>query len=125
DIMIMIKNAYLCAAKGKVDNPDGLFYLILLGTDGLEKLFRILRMMVGNDANVDMLQLSTWLTGTTEVANILAKYPQWDRGPRRLRLPALARNLSPVPLNEDHLTPSSWQGDVSLRRVSLQTCWRI
>ncbi|PBK90076.1 hypothetical protein ARMGADRAFT_1032672 [Armillaria gallica] len=125
DIMIMIKNAYLCVAKGKVDNPEGFFYLILLGTDGLEKIFGILRTMVGNDANVDMLQLSTRLTGTTKVSNILAKYPEWDRGPCRLRLPALARNLSPVPLNEDHLTPSAWRGDVSLMLVSLQTCWRM
>ncbi len=121
----MIKNTYLCVAKGKVDNPDGFFYLILLGTDGLKKLFGILHTMVGNDANVDMLQLSTRLAGTTEVSNILAKYPQWNHGPRRLWLPALARNLSPVPLNEDHLTPSSWQGDVSLWLVSPQTCWRI
>ncbi|PBK91770.1 hypothetical protein ARMGADRAFT_1105242 [Armillaria gallica] len=114
DIMIMIKNTYLCVAKGKVDNLDRFFYLILLETDGLEKLFGILRTMVGNDANVDMLQLSTRLAGMTEVSNILAKYPQWDRGPHCLQLPALTQNLSPVPLNEDHLTPSSWRGDLSL-----------
>ncbi len=125
DIMIMIKNTYFCVAIGKVDNPEGLFHLILLRTDGLEKLFGILRTMVGNDANVDMLQLVTCLTGTTEVANILVRYPEWDRGPRRLRLPAVTRDLNPVPLNKDHLTPSAWKGDVSLRRVSLQTAWRL
>ncbi|SJL18193.1 uncharacterized protein ARMOST_21771 [Armillaria ostoyae] len=68
--------------------------------------------MVGNDANVDMLQLSTRLIGTTEVSNILVKYPEWDRGPCRLRLPALAQNLSPVPLNEDHLTHASLSSDM-------------
>ncbi len=124
DITITIKNVYFCVARAKVDLPYGQFYLILLGTDGLEKLFGILRTMVGSDANVDILQLVTRLTGTTEVANILARRPDWDHGMRRLRLPALARDASRVPENEDHLTPSSWRGDVLLNPVSLQTCWR-
>ncbi len=80
--------------------------------------------MVGNDSNVDLLQLVTCLTGTTEVANILSRHPEWDRGMHRLRLPAILRDSSPVPHNEDHLTPSSWKGDVSLQSVSLQTSWR-
>lgn len=39
DLMSMIKNAYFCLAKAQVDNPNGKFFLILLGTDGLEKIF--------------------------------------------------------------------------------------
>ncbi len=80
DIMIMIKNAFFCVAKVKVDDPDGVFYLILLGTDGLEKLFGILQTMVGNDSNLDESQLMGRLTGTTEAANILARHPEWDKG---------------------------------------------
>lgn len=81
DVMIMIKNVYFCVAKCKVDDPEGSFWIILLGMDRLEELFGILCTMVGNDANLDFLQLVSWITGTTEVSNILAKYPQWDRGP--------------------------------------------
>ena len=81
DLMIMIKNFLFCVAKAKIDDPDGEFWLILLGTDQLKELFGILRTMVGNDANLDILQLVSRLSGTTEVANILAKYPQWDRLP--------------------------------------------
>ena len=33
DLMIMIKNAYFCVAKVKVDDPIGKFFLILLGTN--------------------------------------------------------------------------------------------
>ena len=91
DLMIMIKNVFFCVAKAKIDDPDGEFWLILLGTDRLEELFGILRTMVGNDTNLDILQLVSHLSGTTEVANILAKYPQWDRSPRRLKLPAMSR----------------------------------
>ena len=57
DLMIMVKNVIFCIAKAKIDDPDGEFFPIQLGTDRLEELFGILRTMVGNDANVDILQL--------------------------------------------------------------------
>jgi hypothetical protein len=75
DVMIMIKNVLFYVAKAKIDDLDGEFWLILLGTDRLEELFGILRTMVGNDANLDILQVVSRLSSTTEVANILAKYP--------------------------------------------------
>jgi len=42
DVMIMIKNVVFCVAKAKVENPEGEFWIILLGTDRLEELFGIL-----------------------------------------------------------------------------------
>ena len=123
DLMIMIKNVLFCVAKAKIDNPDGEFWIILLGTDRLEELFGILRTMVGNDANLDILQLVSRLSGTTEVANILAKYPQWDRSPRRLKLPAMSRESKEIPDSADHIKPASWRGNVKLKDVSLQTSW--
>ncbi|KAJ6552503.1 hypothetical protein B0H10DRAFT_2242107 [Mycena sp. CBHHK59/15] len=50
DIMIMIKNVYFSVAKAKKDDPEGRFWLILLGTDRLEELFGILRTMIGTTA---------------------------------------------------------------------------
>ena len=123
DLMIMIKNVLFCVAKAKIDDPDGEFWLILLGTDRLEELFGILRTMVGNDANLDILQLVSRLSGTTEVANILAKYPQWDRSPRRLKLPAMSRESKDIPDSADHIKPGSWRGNVKLKDISLQTSW--
>jgi hypothetical protein len=110
-------------AKAKIDDADGEFWLILLGTDRLEELFGILRTMVGNDANLDILQLVSRLSGTTEVANILAKYPQWDRSPRRLKLPAMSRESKDIPDSADHIKPGSWRGNVRVKDVSLQTSW--
>ncbi|KAJ7648621.1 hypothetical protein DFH06DRAFT_997187 [Mycena polygramma] len=124
DIMIMIKNAYFCIAKAKVDDPNGKFWIILLGTDRLEALFGILRTMIGNDANLDILQLVGRLTSTTQVANILAKYPHWDRAPRRLNLPAMTRDSRQLSDKTDHIQPPSWRGDVSLQNVTPLTCWR-
>ena len=76
DISIMVKNAFFCVAKAKVDHPSNPFFLVLLGTDRLESLFRILRTMVGNDTNLDLLQLALRITSTTEVSTILAKHPE-------------------------------------------------
>jgi hypothetical protein len=120
----MVKNAYFCIAKSKIDDPEGSFWIGLLGTDRLEELFGILRTMVGNDTNVDILQLVSRLSGTTEVSNILAKYPEWDRTPRRLKIPAITRDSKELPDRSDHLKPTSWRGDVRLKNVSLLTAWK-
>lgn len=123
DLMIMIKNILFCVAKAKIDDPDGELWIILLATDRLEEFFGILRTMVGNDANLDILQLVCRLAGTTEVSNILAKYPHWDCAPRRLKLPALSRESKEIPDSADHIKPASWRGNVKVKDVSLQTSW--
>ncbi|KAF9003190.1 hypothetical protein BDZ89DRAFT_1240632 [Hymenopellis radicata] len=124
DIMIMIKNVIFCVAKGKVDDPDGKFWIILLGTDRLETLFGILRTIIGTDANVDELQLLQRLTGTVEVSNILIQKPEWDSRPRRLKLPAVDKDGVVIDSKVDHINPGAWRGDVSLAGVSFLTCWR-
>jgi hypothetical protein len=125
DMMMMIKNIYFCVAKTKVDDPQGNFWIIQLGTDRLEVLFGILCTMVGNDANLDLLQLGLRLTGTTEVSTILAKYPHWDRAPRRLKLPALSKDGLVIHQHVDHINPASWRGNANISQVVLQTCWKI
>ncbi|KAK1221659.1 hypothetical protein PQX77_015528 [Marasmius sp. AFHP31] len=124
DIMLMVRNAYFCVAKSKVDDPDGEFWLILLGMDRLETLFGILRTMVGNDTNLDVYQTACRLAETTEVANILAEHPEWQKTPRRLHLPSLDLNENVITERVDHLNPQSWRGNVWTQPVTLQTCWK-
>jgi hypothetical protein len=121
DLMIMIKNILFCVAKVKVNDPDREFWLILLGTDQLKEPFRILRTMVGNDANLDILQLISCLYSTTEVTNILAKHPKWDCPPRQLKLLTMSCKSKEIPDSADHIKPGSWWGNVKLKDVSLQT----
>ncbi|KZW01716.1 hypothetical protein EXIGLDRAFT_580605, partial [Exidia glandulosa HHB12029] len=123
DVMIMIKNVFFCVAKTQIDDPDAKFWLILLGTDRLEIVFGRMRSMIGNDCNADMLQVRERLTAAAEITAILAEYPEWDTGPRRLHLPALDRQGIILDHGIDHLNPASWRGDVAVRGVSLQTCW--
>ncbi|KAJ8089166.1 hypothetical protein PM082_014414 [Marasmius tenuissimus] len=87
DIQFLVKNVYFCVSKAKVDDPSGEFYFTLLGTDRLETLFGLVHTLVANNVNLNILQLGNLLTGATEVATIFAKYPQWDKSPRRLSLP--------------------------------------
>jgi hypothetical protein len=119
----MIKNVLFCVAKAKINDPDGELWILLLANDRLEELFEILRTMVGNDTNLDILQLVCCLAGTTEVSNILTKYPHWDQAPQWLKLQALSRELKEIPDSADHIKPSSWRGKVKVKDVSLQTSW--
>lgn len=125
DIILMVKNAYFCVAKMKVDNPTGNFYLILLGTDRLETFFGLIRTAVGTDANVDMLQLGSRASGLTEVVAILAEHPEWDYGTRRLSLPVFSEETSKYTSKADHINPKDWRGNVSVSNVNLHTCWLL
>ena len=58
DIIILVKNAFFGVAKAKISTPDGDFYIILLGTDRLESTFGVVRSIIGNDANADILTLT-------------------------------------------------------------------
>ncbi|KAJ7336224.1 hypothetical protein DFH08DRAFT_813457 [Mycena albidolilacea] len=123
DLMLMIKNIFFCIAKTQADCPMGEFWLMLLGTDRLEVLFGILRTMVGSNTNVDLLQLALHITGTTEVSTILALFPHWDTAPRCLKLPVLSENDIEIEQKQDHITPSSWTGDVAVKNINLRTAW--
>jgi hypothetical protein len=122
----MVKNAFFCVAKAKIDDLEGSFWIGLLGTDRLKELFGIVRTMVGNDANTDIYQLYHRLTGTTEVSNIFARWPKWDRSPCHLHLKVsvIDRLSKELPDGADHLKPGSWRGNIKTKHVSLHTAWK-
>lgn len=70
NLMSMVKNAYFCVAKAQQDDPDGQFWIILLGTDGLEKVFGKVCTMIGNDHHVDQLQLTNHIDGAVQCVKI-------------------------------------------------------
>jgi len=119
DIGIMIKNAFFCIAKAKIDNPNNPFFLVLLGTDRLESLFGILCTMVGSDTNLDILQLALRITSTMEVSMILAKHLEWDRSLYRLCLPMVSKNLDALSNTLDHIGPRAYLSPEKLHPSSL------
>jgi hypothetical protein len=126
DIGIMVKNVFFCVAKAKADYPNQPFFIVLLGTDRLESIFGILRTMVGNDANLDILQLALRVTSTTEVSNILAKHPEWDKSPRRLRLPTVSKMMDSFSNAVDHTGPRAYLRPDKLlpSGLTLATAWK-
>ncbi|KAF8874313.1 hypothetical protein CPB84DRAFT_1853644 [Gymnopilus junonius] len=99
DVMSMIKNVHFCVAKTQIDDPEGSFWIILLGTDGLEKVFGKVRTMVGNDTNADQLQLANRIDGAVQCVKILELHPD-------------DLSSSDISSKYDHINPRSWKGDV-------------
>lgn len=124
DVMAMIKNVYFCVAKTQVDNQDGQFWIIILGTDGLEKVFGTVRTMVGSDSHVDQLQLTNRLDGAVQCVKILEQHPEWGIKSRRITVKALEEQGQDISRKLDHLTPRSWCGDVYVKNVILRSCWQ-
>ena len=125
DIIILVKNAFFCVAKVKISTPDGEFYIILLGTDHLESTFGVVQSIVGNNANADILTLIYRLSHAIECINIFSEHPKWDRGTRHLKLRGIEDGNGDILSKVDHISPSSWVGDVNVRNVSLVTAWNL
>ena len=123
DVMSMIKNIYFCVAKTQIDDPEALFWLILLGTDGLEKVFGKVRTIIGNDTNADQFQLANRIDGAVKCVNILEKHPEWGGQARRLSVNPLPKNATKVTSAYDHINPRAWKGNIHVHDVVLSACW--
>ena len=123
DLMTIVKNVYFCIAKTQIDNPEGSFWVILLGSDPLEALFGKVPTIQGNDSNIDQLQLANRTDSAVICTKILAENPDWERGPRRLNLKTWKQGAGDVSAKLDHINPRSWRGDVAVKNVVLLTCW--
>ncbi|KAF9473610.1 hypothetical protein BDN70DRAFT_937308 [Pholiota conissans] len=123
DVMCMIKNVYFCVAKAQRDDPEGRFYIILLGTDGLEKVFGKVRSMIGNDTNADVLQLANRIDGAVKCVNILERHPEWGGDARRLKVKPLNKEELEITSKYDHLNPATFTGDLSVGSVVLLGSW--
>ncbi|KAJ7572582.1 hypothetical protein C8J56DRAFT_807090, partial [Mycena floridula] len=125
DVMCMVKNAYFCVAKTQIDNPRAKFFLILLGTDNVEKLFGIVRTKDGTNSSADQLQLTNCIDDGVQCTNILSEHPEWGGESRRLHLKALSQiNPADVSSKYDHLNPASWRGGVHVRNASCLSAWQ-
>ncbi|GJE96780.1 hypothetical protein PsYK624_129860 [Phanerochaete sordida] len=125
DLIWQIKTVFFCVCKAKIDNPNGQFFIILLGTDSLEDVFGKVRSMIGTDSNADVLQLTNRVDGAVQCVRISAIHPEYIGEARRLQLKPLreeddTRSSSDV----DHISPRSWKGDVFVADVDPLTAWQ-
>ena len=49
--------------------------------------------------------------------------PHWDRGLRRLNLPAIIDDSGNITQKADHVSPAAWIGDVHVSTVVPYSCW--
>ena len=78
NMMTTIKNVYFCVVKTQLEDPDGSFWIILIGTDALDNLFGKVCTIIGADTNADQLQLANQIDSAVHCTNILAQHPEWD-----------------------------------------------
>ena len=119
NVMSMIKNVYFCIAKTQVNDPAGSFWVILLGLDGLEKIFGKVHSMVGNDTNADQLQLTNRIDGAVQCVKILEIHPEWGGQSRRLNIKPLPSDAVDISNKYDHINLKLWKGDVQVQNVVL------
>lgn len=118
-----IRNIFICVMKTQHNNPLGKLFIILLGTDGLEKVFAKVRTMIGNDTNVDVLQLCNHIDGAVSCVKILEMHPDWGGQSRRLNLKSLKDQGNEISRDMDHINPCSITGDSYVKDVSVVSCW--
>src|SRR5258708_13058171 len=72
--------------------------------------FGILHIIIGNDANVDIIQIMPQLSHNTEIQNIRASNPSWDELESRSQ-------------HVDQIMPDTWKGEISVNSIEFLTSW--
>ncbi|KAJ7737778.1 hypothetical protein DFH07DRAFT_752914 [Mycena maculata] len=118
DSQTMIKNIVFSIAKQKIlDEEQGVesgFYISQSGDDRLELSFSESRCQT-HSRNHDSLELADKLSVTADIREVLNRYPEWDRGHRRLKY----RDGEGV----DHVNPASHKACVLVKNIELNDCW--
>lgn len=114
DSQAILKNIYFTVGRLRLIDPSLPFHIILEGTDRLEQVFSECRTQ-DHARNFDIDQLSQKLSTGAMIAALFERYPELDRGHRRL-------NLKDA-LGIDHINPKSWNGDVRVGGFDIQHPW--
>ena len=113
DLQSTFIDALFCCAKAQIYFPNEPLYLVLNGTDPLERIFGVLRMNIKN-ASMDYLTLVQCLGSMIKCDEILTmKHPEWSRKVRSSRRLCL-----------DYSNPKSWYEDkLKLRDINIRALW--
>jgi hypothetical protein len=114
DSQAIVKNIMFCTARLQLVDKDLKFFIIHEGTDRLEIIFSDVRTQ-DHSRNFDVLELSQKLSSAAAISTIFERYPDLDRGHRRLDLKDATGN--------DRINPTSWLGNVRVGDVELSAEW--
>ena len=113
DLQSTFIDALFCFAKAKLFFPDKPLYLVLNGTDPLERIFGVLRMKVKN-ASMDYLTLVHCIGSMLRCDEILImKHPDWSTKSRTSRRLCL-----------DYSNPRMWDAEkLKLADADISSLW--
>ena len=83
DLMATFKNAFLVACKFQINDETLPCYLMLCGTDSLERLFGNMRVKLGHNS-VNHLGLINAARSINACQNVLEHHPEWTKSSHKL-----------------------------------------
>lgn len=114
DIQCTFENAFFCAAKFQVRHPDEPLWLMLLGTDVLERLFGNMRQK--NKSGFDCMDMIYMSRSMAQVTRILDKHPDWVSNGSKLM----------TRLCLDYSKPSNWdKSKLVLKDADIPALWEM
>lgn len=120
DSLFMIKNMYFTAARtAALNDPNAECYLCLDGTDKLEENFGQLRTEHRCDTTLDGARIPYRAIHSHDVATTLQNHPDW-KPPSWSWRTGVKSSLNG---GFDHVSPSSYKGDLRASKVDFQRCW--
>jgi hypothetical protein len=84
DSMSCVKNAFATVIKQQELDGTQRVFLTLEGSDPLEELYGIIRMMGGHNPNFDINGFCYLADGALDLTGVFARYPEWKAAIRRL-----------------------------------------
>ncbi|KAJ7017645.1 hypothetical protein C8F04DRAFT_1200210 [Mycena alexandri] len=114
DLQALVKSAFFAVARQQDLDPECAFYLYQIGSDRLEEMFAEVR-TESHDSNFDALQLSERLPTAADTLGIFDENPEWHQG--HIRRSWFGKEA-------DHVNPSYFTGDQTVKHVVHSTVWR-
>ena len=104
---------FFCCGKAKIYFPDKPLFLVLNGTDPLERIFGVARMKNKN-ASMDYLTLVQCFASMIKCDEIMTvKHPEWSKKPR-----------SSCRLCLDYSNPKQWnENSLKLKDIDIRALW--
>jgi hypothetical protein len=117
DSMSCAKNAFVTVIKQqKLDGTQRVF-LILEGSDPLEELYGVIRMMGGHNPNFDTNGFCDLANGALDLTAVFARYPEWRAAIRRLSVSVSVGKAADLQRVRD------WQGDLIADHADPELEW--
>lgn len=115
DLQATIRALFYVVLEAKVRCPDMKLYLWMIGTDGLENLFALVRTLT-HASNVDAKEAIERFGAAIGVEQVYEKHPRWKKLSRRL-------NDSLDHTNTRHWDDNGPVNNTEVGDVDVRSCW--